>query len=239
MNTLLPVTLAVLALSTVATAQTATFSPMTPAPTLMISAEGSAVAASDMARLNVAVQTDGGSAAKAMAANGKRMSAVIDALHAAGLQARDLRTSAITLNPTFVYLQSQPPKLTGFHAVNRLDVTVHDLTKLGPILDALGDAGVTDVGQIQLGNANPRAAEDAARVDAVKALEDKAELLARAAGYHIKGLISLSDAAPVRPTPQPMPSVLMARAAAAPETPVEAGESTVKVTVYGVFALER
>lgn len=239
MKRLLPTTFAALALSAAASAQTATFAPLNPMPTLTISAEGSAVTTPDMARLDVAVQTDGGNAGKAMTANAKRMSAVIDALHGAGIAAKDLRTSAISLNPTYVYAAGQPPRVTGFHAANRLEVVVHDLAKLGPILDALAEAGVTDVGQVQMENANPRAAEDAARVDAVKALEDKAQLLAHAAGYRIKGLVSLSDAAPVRPTPQPMPNLMMAKVAAAPETPVEAGESTVSVRVYGVFALER
>ena len=206
--------------------------------TLSLSAYGEAHTPPDMASLDLGVETTRGSAGAAMRDNAAQMSRVIEALKAAGLKDRDLQTSNLSLSPQYVYAPNQPARLSGYQASNQVHVTVRDLTKLGSVADAVVGAGATNVGQISFDLDNPLAAENLARLAAVKALQDKAALYAQATGYHIVRLVTLSEGAPYSPGPRPM--VLMAaQARAAAPTPVEAGESTLRVDISGLFELAK
>ena len=100
---------------------------------------------------------------------------------------------------------------------------------------AVVNAGATNVSSIQFGLLSRTPAENAARLAAVKALQDKAALYADASGYHIRRLVNLSEGvSETAPPPRPL---IMARMAAASTPPVEAGELKVRVDVTGEFEL--
>ena len=209
------------------------------ATTLSLAAEGEARVVPDMATLSLATQTTAPSASDAMAANAQAMSRVLAALRGAGIAERDLRTSSLNLSPQEVYEQGKPPRLIGYQASNRLTVTVRDLAALGSIIDAGAGAGATTIGGVSFGFTDPASAQNSARLAAVKALEDKASLYAQAVGYHIVRLVSLSEGAGEDPgLAVPRVQIRMAAKAAQP-TPVEAGETTVRIAVTGVFELGR
>jgi uncharacterized protein YggE len=207
------------------------------ATTLSLSAAGETKVTPDMATITLGVDTTASTAGRAMSANAERMAQVVAALKGAGVEARDLQTSSLSLSPQSVYEEGHPPRVTGYQASNQLSVTVRDLARLGSVADAVVGAGATNIGQISFGLANPLVAENNARLAAVKALEDKAALYAQAAGYRITRLVNLSEGAPQETGPRPMPMMAM-RAQAAP-TPVEAGELDVHVDVSGIFELGR
>ena len=206
--------------------------------TLSLSAYGEAHIPPDMASLDLGVETTRGSAGAAMRDNAAQMGKVIEALKGAGLQGRDLRTANLSLAPQYVYEPNQPARLSGYQASNQVQVTVRDLSKLGAVADAVVTAGATNVGQISFGLDNPLAAENTARLAAVKALQDKAALYAQATGYHIVRLVTLSEGAAYTPGPRPM-VMMAAQARAAAPTPVEAGESILRVDITGVFELAK
>lgn len=226
-------------LASPASAQTTSSAPGPAAPTLSLAAYGETRAAPDMASISLGVETADPTAAGAMSANAGKMARVIAALKRAAIADRDLMTSGLSLAPQYVYEQNQPPRLTGYQASNQLTVTVRDLARLGPVADAVVTAGATNVGQIAFALANPRAAEDTARLAAVKAMDDKAALYARATGYRLGRLVRLSEGADVSPGPRPLYSMMAARADTAQRTPVETGELTVRIDINAVFELER
>jgi hypothetical protein len=115
-------------------------------------------------------------------------------------------------------------------------VRTQDLAHLGQLVDAAAGAGATNVGAITFGLKNRGSAANYARMAAVKDLDDKAQIFADAAGYHIRRLVNLSEASVVQPGPQPRFAMALAAGAPAP-TPVEAGEIVVSVDVTGEFEL--
>jgi uncharacterized protein YggE len=117
-------------------------------------------------------------------------------------------------------------------------VVVRDLDRLGPLVDATVKAGADQVSGISFGLKDSSADEDAARLQAVKALQAKAELYARATGYRVVRLVSLSEGAADAPSP-PMPMVRFAKTAAADGTAVSPGELKVRIEVGGLYELER
>ncbi len=206
------------------------------ATTLDITGHGEARVPPDQATLELGVVTQGPSAAAAMQANAADMAKVVAALRAGGVAGADIQTSTLSVAPQYAYAEGQAPRLTGYEASNQVTVTTQDLTHLGPLVDAAAGAGATNVGQISFGLKNRGSAANFARLAAVKDLDDKAQIFADAAGYHIRRLVNLSEASAVEPGPRPMMAMTVARAAAAP-TPVEAGQITVTVDVTGEFEL--
>jgi uncharacterized protein YggE len=208
------------------------------ATTLNLAAYGETRLAPDMATLSLGVSTEAASAQAAMQANAARMSQVIEALRRGGLAAKDIQTSQISIEPQFAYPQNQPPQRTGFRATNQVTVTVRDLSRLGAAVDAVTSAGANEMGGISFGLSDPSAAESSAREAAVRALAAKADLYARATGYRVQRLVSLSESGGPS-LPQPIPMVAVAARFEKAETPVAPGEVRVRIDVTGVYELAR
>jgi uncharacterized protein YggE len=209
------------------------------ATTFSLSAYGETRIAPDMATITLGVQTDAPTAVDALKANGARMNQVMVALKKAGIAERDIQTSNLNLNAQYAYEQNLPPKLTGYQASNQVTITVRDLTKLGSAVDATVGAGANTVNGISFGLANPQAAEDAARLDAVKALQAKAELYGRATGYKAVRLVNLSEGGGYAPPSPPMPMFAMAKREMSDATNIAAGELKVRVDVSATYEVAK
>lgn len=208
------------------------------ATTINLSAYGEVSEKPDKATITLGVQSDGATAAEAMRLNAAKMNQVIAALKKGGVADKDIRTSTLNLNPQYVYQENLPPRLTGYKASNQVTVTVLDLKTLGNVIDAVVNSGATDIGGIMFGVQNTDPAEDAARLEAVKALQAKADLYARALGYRVARLVTFSESGGYNPPPMPMMMANYARMDKAEGgTPVEAGELKIRVDVSATYEL--
>lgn len=210
-----------------------------PVPTLNLSAYGEVKVAPDMANVSFGVVTEAQTAQAAMQANAQRMAQVMAALRRAGIAERDVQTSGLSLQAVYDYRDNQPPVLRGYQATNQVTVIVNDLNRVGSTVDAVVAAGVNQINGIGFSVRDQQTAENAAREAAVRALQAKAELYARATGMRLVGLRTLSEGAPIAIEP-PMPMYRMeAQAAATDATSVAPGRLTLRVDVQGVYELAR
>ena len=208
------------------------------ATTFNLSAYGETRVAPDMASISLGVVTDGKTAAEALAANATRMTAVMASLRKAGIADKDIQTSNLSLNPQYRYVENQAPVLIGYQVSNQATVTVRDLKRLGLAVDATVNAGANQVNGISFGLADPTSAENAAREAAVKALAAKAELYARATGYRVNRLVSLSEGGGYS-APQPMPTFAVRAQMKDSGTPVAGGELNVRIDVTALYEVTR
>jgi len=220
-----------------AEAQTA----VTPVPTIAgtrldVVAEGSVTRVPDIVTISAGVVSQAQTAQAAMSDNATRMSATVAALKKAGVADRDIQTSAINLNPQYRYADNQPPVLTGYQATNQVSVRFRDVKRAGAILDALVAQGANQINGPNFALDEPDAALDEARTQAVTIARKRAELYARAAGLSVKRILAISEGDAAVP-PRPMPMMAMARMDKA-ETPIEAGEQKLAVTVTVSFELQ-
>ena len=208
--------------------------------TVSLEAEGEVKAEPDQASISFGVQTQAATAAGAMRDNRTRMSAVLAALKTAGVEGKDVQTSSLRLNGQYAYVANQPPKLTGYQAVNQVTITVRDLAKLGSTVDAVTAAGVNEIGGIDFGLADPATTQDEARRRAVKLLAARAALYAEASGLKLGRLITLSEGgaepSPIRPVVFGVNAAMRMKES---PTPVEPGELTVRVSVQATYELTR
>jgi hypothetical protein len=209
------------------------------ATTLNLSAYGEGRIAPDKATINLGVMTEAATAAAALAANSEKMNSVVAALRKAGIADKDIQTSGLNLSPQYDYVQNEPPKLRGYQASNQVTVTVNELARLGPAVDATVRAGANQVNGISFGLKDPTTAENAARQDAVEALAAKAELYAKATGHRIGRLVTLSEGGGYS-APPPMPMMAYARMDKSEAgVPISAGELNVRIDITGLYELTK
>ena len=206
--------------------------------TLDVSAEGRVSRVPDVATIRAGSVAQAPTAAAALADQATRMARVLAALKKAGIAPRDIATGQVGLSPQYRYTDGQPPVVTGYQATNSAAVRFRDVGKAGAILDALVAAGANQIDGPELSVDRPETALDEARTQAIATARARAELYARAAGLHVRRIVSIGEGAPE--TGGPRPPVLYARAAVAQqaETQIAAGERDLTITVQVRFLLD-
>ncbi len=197
---------------------------------ITVSGEGEVRATPDEAMLSAGVVSNARTAAAALSDNAKAMNAVFATLRNAGVPEKSMQTSGFNVSPQYATDKdgAQIPRITGYQVSNTVNVTVDDLAKVGPTLDALVASGANSIGDISFGIKNPRAAMAQARALAVADAIDQAQTLAKAAGVTLGPITSIGESGGYE-APRPMYRV-MAMAAPAP-TPIAAGEQSVTANV--------
>jgi uncharacterized protein len=213
-------------------AQASPAQPPQPPPFIAASAVGDTRVVPDRAMLNVAVESQGESAAKVGADNAAKQTRVIDAVKATGVPAAQIRTSGYNVSPEYVHEKGKP-RITGYRAHNNVQVEVRDIASVGKVIDAALAAGANNIGSVGLFKANTDTARKEALQKAVTKARTEAEAAATAAGGSLGTLLELT----IEPygLPQPLMSRVMATSAVSgyspSPTPIETGELVVQAVV--------
>jgi uncharacterized protein YggE len=204
---------------------------------LDVVAQGEVARVPDIARINAGVVTQAPTATAAISQNAERMRAVTAALRQAGIAERDIQTSTINLQPSYRYVENQPPQLVGYQAVNEVTVRFRDIAETGRILDALVAQGANQINGPMLSIDEPEAALDEARTRALANARARAELYARSLGMRVVRVLAISESGGgVMPPPRPYMREMAASAQA--DTQIVPGEQTLSVTLTVSFELE-
>jgi uncharacterized protein YggE len=196
---------------------------------------GSISAVPDMANITLGVTSQGKTASDALAQNSEVMNSVIAALKKGQIDAKDIQTNNLNLQPIWNHRQNDgdAPKIEGYRASNNLAVRVLALDKLGEILDVVIKAGANNFNSLQFDLNDRSAVTDQARIGAIKDARSKAELYATAAGVELGAVLEISEIlAQVTPG-----SMRMAEAMSASAVPVSEGTLDVTSSVKMIFAL--
>ena len=208
---------------------------------IVVTGEGSAAVAPDMALIDLGVVKDAKTAREALDANNKAMAEILAALKDAGIEERDLQTSGFSVNPQYQYPQSStgenpPPVLIGFQVTNTVTLRVRDLAKLGEIMDKAVTLGANQGGGIRFTNDKPDAAVSAARKKAVENAMAKAKELTAAAGVSLGRVLEISETS-YRAEPMPMMRAMAKGYAEDASVPLATGENSYSVIVNVTFEL--
>ena len=208
------------------------------APIVELSINESVEATPDLAEISAGVTTDGETAVAAMQDNARAMTAVIERIKALGVEEKDIQTSGISLNPRYDYDQTSGRQIfRGYQVANRVQVTLRQIERVCPTLDALVQAGATDLSGPNWSVDDPSAARRQARERAMTTGRERALEYARLAGFADVRLLRVSEAVPFdRPLPF-MRLQAMDAAAASPSTPVQPGQVETGVTISVTYEL--
>ena len=173
-------------------------SSQTPPRTLTISGAGKVSLKPDIAYIYVGVHTEKPTAAESVAENNANTQKLIEALKAAGVDAKDIQTTNFSIWQNNQFGPDGKPSGTNYAVDNTVYLTVRKLEKLGDLLDAAVKAGANNINSIQFDVADKTQAMSAARAEAVKNDRAQAEELATAAGVKLGDVQSIQyyDASP-------------------------------------------
>lgn len=202
---------------------------------MTISASGTVSAEPDQALITVGVEGVGRTADEAMRDNNTKMAAVVAAITGFGVADQDMATSGLSLNPRYDRRPESEPRIIGYQVSNRMTITVHDIDRIGEILDGIVSAGANTINSVMFDLSDKSALEREARIVAAQQARAKANDFADALGTEILGIINVSEQGFSRP----YMAMDMARSAEASvgEVPISARDVDVRVDVTVVFEL--
>jgi len=211
--------------------------PPMPEARVIVTGDGSVNVAPDYARVSGGVITRAKTVKEASDANAKLMTAVTAALVDAGIAHKDIQTARFSIQPVYAPPQPQTePRLTGYSVSNQINVTVHQIGKVGDILDRMTAAGASDIGNVALLVSDPSKALDQAREAAVADARRKAELYARACGLTLGGVAWITEDTGYAP---PLPMAAMRLPAARAAVPIAEGEEILRARVVVGYEIAR
>ena len=202
-------------------------------PAISVTGEATVSVPPDLAEVEAGVTSDAKTAREASETNNATMGKLLQALKAAGIDAKDIQTSRLSLQPQNAPNRTGPPAITGYRASNRVTVRLRDVAKVAGTIDMLVGAGANDIGGINFAVSQASKLLDDARTEAVADARRKAEIYARAAGVMLGAPLSISEGG--APGPMPFRKMMGGMAAA---TPVAQGEETLSVTVNVTWAIK-
>ena len=222
--------------ASVALAQGVTTPGSAPQTGISVTGEGRITVTPDLAQVALGVEVSDPSAVKAQQNAAAQMDSVVSKLKELGIEDKDIQTSRYDLQPEYDY-STRSPVLKGYRATNLVTVKIRDVSKVGPMLDAITASGATRIQGISFSVSDPTAATTQGRDAAMKDAKTKADQLAQAAGVGVGTPILIEEVSSTPP-----PAVDVARAApaagAAPSTPISVGTQEVQVTVRVVYSIK-
>jgi uncharacterized protein YggE len=205
-------------------------------PAISVTGEAHISVPPDLASVDAGVATDAKSAREASEANNAAMAKVLAALKAANVDAKDIQTSRLSLQPQYAPNRSGSSPIVGYRASNRVTVRIRDVGKVAGVIDTLVGAGANDIGNVFFEVSQASKLLDEAREKAVADALRKAEIYAKAAGVTLGVPLSISEEG----APQPVYRAKMMQGApmAAAPTPIAQGEETLSVSVSVTWGIK-
>ena len=203
--------------------------------TVTVTGSATIRSAPDEAVISLGVQTQANTAQGAISQNAEKMMKVLQALADQGVSKDDIATSWVSLYPTY---GQNGMEITGYQASNQVDVTLHDMAKVGPVIDAAVAAGANFTNGVTFQLSDRNQGVNQALTAAVADAKAKAETLAAAGDAQLGAVVSIQEGS----APSTYPPIMYgadqaAGAAQAAPTPIQPPTLETQVSVTVVWSL--
>lgn len=206
------------------------------APHVVVSARGEVEAVPDMAHLRLQITDTAKTSAAAKASVDRRVQAVLEVAASLGLAEDDTKASQVRVFPDYQWRDGER-HLLGQRVERQVDLTLRDLSRYGQLVDALLQAGIDELGNIEFDLSNRDALLDTATERAIAEAKQQAQQLAEGFGSRVKAIYHVQKLGVSAPRPERMMMAMDAKAEAA-EMPVSLGTETLSVNLNAVFLLK-
>lgn len=224
---------AVLAIGTVSAAETSTDH------TIVASGTGSVIGTPDRAQISLAVETENPNVQAAQAENAARMTKVMDALVAAGIPKDALKTTGYYIYPVYEDTKLSPfQKVRTYRVTNTLTVTLHDVSRVGEVIDIGVANGINQASSIQflLSDEQSQVMRTEALKEAAERASADARTIAESLGVSIRSLKSAEIGGGYSPV-MFQNYAISDSAGGRESTPIQPGDITVTATVTVTYLI--
>jgi len=207
---------------------------------ISVKGRGVVESAPDLATLQLGVVSVAKTAQLAADSNNRSMENILEILEREGIEEKDVETTNFNLTPQREFRKNLPPLIVGFQVSNTLMVKIHDLEKVGEVMQAAIDAGGNSFHSLEFSISDPSEQEEEARRRAVEDAIFRAETLTEPLDAEVGRPITIQEIQ-YSHHPQPHRRMMMADALHAESTsvPVQAPKDLITtVEVQSKFALD-
>ncbi len=194
---------------------------------ITVTGSGAALSVPNRAAFSFGVTTQAKTASAALNGNNNEMRKVIDAIKRAGVAARDVQTSSVSLSPRY---SQNGEDIVGYTASNTVNATIRNVSRSGAVIDAAVGAGANQVYGPTFTRSDETVLYRRALSAAVANARGKAQTLAGAAKVRLGAVRSIIES-----SAGPVPFAEKAAQDAA--TPIEPGTQRIEATVTVEFGL--
>ena len=207
--------------------------------TINVTGNAQVILAPDIAYISIGVHSEAKTAKEAVASNNSQTQAVTDAIKGQGVDAKDIQTTNFSVYQQEKFAPTGEDLGSFFMTDNTVYVTMHDITKIGDILDASISAGANSIYGITFDVQNKETALASGRDQAMADANAQANELAKAAGATLGAVQSISYYSSA-----PIPVYYDTKAAPAgvggggSSVPISSGQLTLTVSVSVTYAIK-
>ncbi|MEQ8410780.1 MAG: SIMPL domain-containing protein [Erythrobacter sp.] len=204
-------------------------------PVIELSVYESITAEPDIVTIGAGVTTQAPTAVEAMRQNAREMTRVIERIKTLGVDEKDIQTTGINLSARYDYdRENREQVFRGYSVSNRVSVKLRDIEGTGKALDALVEAGATDISGPNFGLEDDAAVRDEARMRAVQRAGARARAYAAMLGYDGVEVLRINETIRGRgPSPANAMRSMDAESVQVSATPVQPGivETGVSISI--------
>jgi uncharacterized protein len=203
--------------------------------TIGVNGHGEVRAEPDRATVTLGVESRKPKLDDARAEVAKTVDAVLKLTRDLKIDQKLVRSTRVNVQPEYNWITSNgnptgERKLIGYYVARQVEIELHDLEKLGQLLERATDLGINQLGEPRLDSSKRQDLVREALAKAVVDARQNAEVIAKAAGAKLGTARTIN--ANTEFTPPPMPMVrAMAMEAKAAGAPYQSGEMTFNATV--------
>jgi uncharacterized protein YggE len=212
--------------------------PVAPLSSIRVTGDARVSAKPDRVAVDIGVLTQAALSHDAATMNARQLDAVLAAVRGVAGATAQLRTTSYSLSPNYQYHPGGgEPTLTGYTALNVVEVTLDDLTRMGDVIDAATRTGANRVQGIQFTLRDQDAVRTAALREAAIRARGEADTLAGALNLKVLRVLTVEESSPrIVPIHAHMAVARSAAGGADVTTPVESG--TLDVTAEVTLTVE-
>jgi uncharacterized protein YggE len=203
--------------------------------TISVNGSGQAFGAPDVAYVQLGVTNVDANAATAVSQNSSAMAAVIAAVKALGVEAKDIQTVVYNMYvEQVVDKDGIPTGASRLHVVNEIRVTLRDPSKIGEVIGQAFTAGANTISSISFGVLDTTTMQKQARDAAMAQAKARAQQLAEGFGAKLGTLRQVNEYSAMS-APATMAKDAYSLQGVGGSAPVETGQFVVTVDIQVVF----
>ncbi len=191
----------------------------------------------DTVTADVGIEFTASDVTAAMNQTNDRQQAVINALAGAGLDRKNISTTAVTLQPQYSNPEpSGTAAITGYRATNAIQVKIHPTDAASRLLALIVSTGgdATRITSVSYSFDDDSQLVKDARARAFNDAKGRADQYAQLSGLQLSRVLSISEASASPPAPGGPPAPPRGMSA----VPLEPGQQTVSFSVTAVWELD-
>ena len=160
-----------------------------------VTAEGKVFAKPDIATINLGIKTDVKKDAQTAVKEGAdKMNNIIDKMKKLGIDEKDIKTTAYSLNPSYVYPRDGgQAQIAGYELYQQISIKIRNLDKIGEVIKESANVGANQIGNVEFTIDDTDALKSMARAEAIKKAKEKAREIEKESGINLGKIVGVYE----------------------------------------------